>query len=411
MTVRIPLLAAMAANGAAGTLFAWSVLLPALGADLGRDPDDLGVVFSAALVAFALAMLLGGRLVDRSGPRRATSVAGLLAGAGLALGAAAPGVATLVLGVGVLFGLGCGLTYLGVVSWASTAHAPGRTTEVALVVAAYAAGPVAAAPVAAVVANEAGWRAALALAAVVVPGAILLGGRGLPVRVAASPVGAPAGRHPDGRHPDDRESSGTAAGPVGDTRALAALWLMFLGGVLPGLLAFAYAVPVATERGLSAATAGLVVSAMAAGNLAGRLLPPVVTGRFGLLPVLWAATAVLAGAVVVLGWWTAPGVVLVGLPVLTLQYGLVSALLPAATRLVTVPARFATAYGRVFSSFGVAGIVGPYLGAVLHRGADGYTDGFRASLLAAGLAAGALGVYQWRLRAWGDVRSRGVPPH
>lgn len=391
----------MAANGAAGTLFAWSVLLPSLGEDLGRDPDDLGIVFSAALVAFAVAMLFGGRLVDRSGPRRSTVIAGALSAAGLAIGAAAPGVATLVVGVGVLFGLGCGLTYLAVVSWASTAHAPGRTTEIGLVVAAYAAGPIAAAPVAAAVADRLGWRAALVLAAVAVPGAILLAGRGLPARVAGVPL--------DATRAEPRP--GAQVEPAGDTVALIALWLMFLGAVVPGLLAFAYAAPVATERGLSSTAAGLVVAAMAAGNLAGRVLPSAVTSRFGLLPVLWGGTVGLGGVVVVLGWSTAPALALVGLPALALQYGMVSALLPAAARLVTAPTRFATDYGRVFSSFGVAGVVGPYVGAALHGEGDGYAGGFRATLLAAGLAAVALGVYQWRLRARADLPSQDAPQH
>lgn len=68
--VLVPLAAATAANGAAGTLFAWSVLLPAVESDLGVSRSTAGTVFSAALVVFAAAVLLGGRAVDRQGPQR-----------------------------------------------------------------------------------------------------------------------------------------------------------------------------------------------------------------------------------------------------------------------------------------------------------------------------------------------------
>jgi hypothetical protein len=79
---------------------------------------------------------------------------------------------------------------------------------------------------------------------------------------------------------------------------------------------------------------------------------------------------------------------------------------------VSGDARFATAYGRVFSSFGVAALVGPAVGAALHDGADGYADAFRVSVLGAVLAVVALAVYQRRLRLGGSgfPRVRRWPP-
>jgi OFA family oxalate/formate antiporter-like MFS transporter len=130
VTGRVPLLAATAANGAAGTLFAWSVLLPSLSAELDVTVDELGVVFSTGLVAFAAAMVLAGRLVDRRGARSAVVLAGLLSGCGLALAAVGGSLPTLVLGVGILLGGGSGLTYLGVVAWATTVRGPAPSRPV-----------------------------------------------------------------------------------------------------------------------------------------------------------------------------------------------------------------------------------------------------------------------------------------
>jgi OFA family oxalate/formate antiporter-like MFS transporter len=377
-----PLASAVAVNAAAGTLFAWSVLLPALTTEFGLPAGELGMVFASALVVFSLAVLLSGGAVDRHGPRRATALAGVLSGCGLAVAAVAPSVLVLHLGIGVLFGFGSGLAYLGAVAWASTRGRLRRRDAIGVVVAAYAAGPVAAAPLGALGTERWGWRVTLAVAAAIVAGVTVLASRGLP-----GPMTAPL-----------RGAEPVTAGPIGDAIALAALWLLFLGTVVPGLLAFAYAAEIATERGVSSDTAGVVVAVMAVGNVAGRLLSTPLCTRVGLLAALWTSLGALVLALVALAWPSSGAVVVLSLPLLALQYGLVSALLPAAIREVSGEVRFGTAYGRVFSSWGVAGLVGPALGAALHDGADGYARSFQASLLGAMVAVLALIAYQRRLR-------------
>ena len=389
MTTRSGLASAVAVNVAAGTLFSWSILPPAVGADLGRSADELGIVFSTALLVFALAVLLGGAPVDRHGPRRATVVAGLLSGGGLALAAAAPAAAVLHVGYGLLFGLGSGLAYLSAVSWVSTRGPGGRTWQIAVVVAAYAAGPVVAAPLGTAGIDLWGWRPTLVVAAVGVCGASLVASRGLPGPLPPVPTGRPGGAAVD--------ESYRGVG-VGDGAALVALWLLFLGAAVPGLLAFAFAAQVATERGVPVEAAGVVVAVTAAGNLLGRLLPAPLTTRSGLLAAMWAGQAALLLAVGTLAWSSSAAWVVVGLPLLALVYGMVSSLLPAATRLVTPDVRFGAAYGRVFSSFGVAAVVGPATGATLHEDADGFARGFEASLAGVAVSVVAVSVYQWRLR-------------
>ncbi|HEX6249176.1 MAG TPA: MFS transporter, partial [Nocardioidaceae bacterium] len=262
----------MAVNGAAGTLFAWSVLLRPVSTDLDVPTDTLGTVFSLALVGFALAVLLGGRSVDRSGPRRGAAAAGLLSGVGLSVAATAPGPLLLHVGYGVLFGLGSGLAYLSAVTWASARAVGHRPLATSLVVASYAAGPILAAPVGAWAIDRWGWRPTLAAAGLGVALVSLVASRALP--------------GPSPAHRSER-----ASGPRPDGPGLAALWVLFLAAVAPGLLAFAYATEVARERGLSATAAAFVVSLMAAGNLAGRLLAAPLTHWVGVTAALWADLA------------------------------------------------------------------------------------------------------------------------
>lgn len=374
---RLPLLSAVAANAAAGTLFAWSVLVPALSAELGRPAVELGSVFSSSLVAFAVAVLCGGTAVDRQGPRRAMAVGGLLSGGGIAVGAAAGNVLFLHLGVGVFFGLGSGLTYLSAVSWATTRA--GGLWAVGVVVASYAAGPVVTAPLGSLAVDRWGWRTALVVAAITTGAVIVFASRGLPGPPEPSPTLA-------------RE----AEGPMGDAPALAALWWFSLGAFAPGLLAFANAAHVATERGVSPRGAGVAVALMAAANLAGRLCAASLVLRIGLWRALAADLGALALSLLALAWLPGAAAVVVGLSLLGLQYGLTSALLPTATQEVSREGRFGAAYGRVFSSWGVAGLLGPALGAALYDESRGYSRSFAASLGGAVIAVLALIVFRHR---------------
>jgi OFA family oxalate/formate antiporter-like MFS transporter len=273
------------------------------------------------------------------------------------------------------------VTYLSVVAWA-TAGAQGGAWVVAVVVAAYAAGPVLGAPLATLGVEHLGWRATLVTAGIAVAGVIWPGSRGIPARREV---------------PADRVTNG--AGELEDVGALVALWVLFLGMFTPGLLAFAHGASIAVERGISPGVAGGVVSLMALGNVGGRLLTAPLTTVLTLRGALWVTLVALALTLVLLAWLSSSTIVVLGLPILGVQYGAASALVPMATPAVSGEHRFATAYGRVFSSWGVAGVLGPTVVAALHEGGDEYMPTFKVSLLAVALAAPALVLVQRRLAA------------
>lgn len=183
---------------------------------------------------------------------------------------------------------------------------------------------------------------------------------------------------------------------MGDAPALAALWWFSLGAFAPGLLAFANAAHVATERSVTPRGAGIAVALMAAANLAGRLCAASLVLRIGLSGALAGDLGALVLSLSALVWLPGAAAVVVGLSLLGVQYGLTSALLPTATREVSRDGRFGTAYGRVFSSWGVAGLLGPALGAALYDESHGYSASFGASLGAAAIAVLALIVFLHR---------------
>jgi OFA family oxalate/formate antiporter-like MFS transporter len=310
-------------------------------ADVGLSSAGAAGVFATAIVVFSAVLLGLGPLQRRAGPRGLLIAAAALAAAGLLLAASARSAAVLWVAVAGLFGTANGLGY-GVAVGLPARVAHRRGTATGIVVAAYAAGPVLLGLVAPAALPAAGWRACLAVLALPVTALLGLAAVLAPARSAGSPP------------------RGTSAPP---RRPVVLMWLVFAGGCAPGLALFALAVPLAGDRGLRAA--GLAVAALAAGNLIGRVAAGWWSDRVGRLPAL--ATALVLGAVAVSCLLGPVGVVLAGFLGSGLAYGAVSALVPALTADRVGTAAFPVAYGRVFTGWGVAGLLAPLAGEPLLR--------------------------------------------
>ena len=319
------------------------MLLAALTRDFGTSGRVLAGPFSTAVACFALSVVAAGRAVDHYGPRRTSALAGVLSGTGLTVTALAQQLVLLHVGFGLLFGVGSGLAYSSVVTWASTRADAGAPGSVGLVVAAYAAGPVVAGPVVGLGAAAWGWRATVLLGAAVVTVVTVLASRMLP----DAPVGARSTPGPTAR--------GT------DLAASVALWLLFLSATAPGLFAFAYAAELAAQRELDQRLGGLAVASMGMGNLLGRLAADPLIARVGLRTALRIDVVLMGVALVALTSLSGQAAALLSLVLLALQYGALSALLPTAVRRVCDASRFGSTYGLVFSAWGLAGVLAPRL--------------------------------------------------
>jgi MFS transporter, OFA family, oxalate/formate antiporter len=349
LNVRL-VMAGVAANVGAGTLFAWSLVADQVAADVRVPSDTVSTVFAAALVTFTVVLLIMGRGLRRFGPRRLLVGAAVGAGGGLLLTASWHHPLALWCGIALLFGAANGIAYGVAAGLAARVPQPHRGMATGTVVAAYAAGPVLLGFIAVPALSAVGWRTCLAVVGLTAAGLLM---------VAASLVPA-----------STAEPSGPRGGS-GDCSwwLTASLWLIFAGGSAPGLMVFAHAAPLATARGLDAATAGWAVSTLAAGNLAGRLIAGWCSDRTGRLPALATALVASAACVGALAAPVPPGVVLVAYTGVGLAYGAVSALVPAATADRVGAPSFPHVYGRVFTAWGCAGLAAPVAGEPLVRAA------------------------------------------
>lgn len=96
-----------------GAIYAWSVFTPAL-KDAGWTNLQTQIVFATGLATFALVMVVAGRRLTTTGPRRLAAAGGITLGAGYLIASPSGGTEFWLvwLGVGLIAGAGIGLAYV-----------------------------------------------------------------------------------------------------------------------------------------------------------------------------------------------------------------------------------------------------------------------------------------------------------
>ena len=252
----------------------------------GLSPASIGLVLATFALVPMLLAVRGGQFVDRIGVRTPMLAGTALAAAGAGLCALVPHPAALALAAGTV-GLGTMAFHLGMQHCAGeVGGAAQRTANFNLLTLSFSASGIAGAPIAGIVVDQFGHRAAFGLAT-----ALLLG-----VWLAASRF--PFAAHLRGPEPDRRTPDASA--PPGSPAAADAFAL--LGAprlrrlLIASLLASAswdvyqFVLPLhAGSMGLSATAVGVAIAAFSAGSLSVRLVLPSLIGRMH--PARWMQAA------------------------------------------------------------------------------------------------------------------------
>lgn len=361
------LVASMLVTFVLGSVHAFSVLLVPLEQRLGLPRSEISLIYSVALVAITLAVLLGHRIYPRVASWWLAGGACLFAAAGLWLAAHATNWWLLLLGYSLAFGFANGIGYGYCLQLAARIMPEIRGLAMGAVTAAYALGSIAFARIFA-------WRIlADSLASALSTAAFAVAVCGI---AAASMLRLGRARY--GAAP-----AGFAAQPSRlDGARVAQFWLAYLSSVFAGLMAIGHAAGIALAKGAeprAAAGAAVMigVGSAAGGFLAGGLLDRLPVSRLLIgIPLLTA----LALAGIALG--DHPAAAIAWLAVAGFGYGSIIAVYP-----VAISACFGEqgprVYGYVFTAWGFAGLVAPWSAGWIYDTRAGYDP---AMLLAAGLA-------------------------
>jgi OFA family oxalate/formate antiporter-like MFS transporter len=382
-----------------GAVYIWSVFqTPLLAQFPGWSETQVTLPAQLVIAVFAGAVILGGRVQDRLGPRLVGCVGGLILGIGLMLAgltdrfAEGPALTWLIGTYAVLGGLGIGMAYVCPVATCVKWFPDKRGLITGLAVAGFGAGAFFFAPLArALIGGGAYELFGIALFPLpqagvfdtfMVLGIIFLLAVVLGAQLLRNP---PPGYCPSGWTPSTAANqphqwADFTPGEMLRTPTFWLLWITYLAGSTAGLMVIMKAAPIWEAFSLSAAAeapvsqerfaaiasaAAMAVAVLALFNAAGRILWGRVSDSLGRKPTLILMFVLCALVLFALDWMRPYPLYLLGVSLIALCFGGYLALYPAITADYYGTRHIGVNYGLLFTAYGSGGLLGPFLAAVL----------------------------------------------
>jgi OFA family oxalate/formate antiporter-like MFS transporter len=388
----LPVIGGVCMNLALGTLYAWSVFVLPLEREFGWNRAQTSWVFTIAIVTFAASFILAGRIQDQKGPRICATIGGALVGLGFVLASFTTSLAYLYV-IFAIVGIGNGFGYATPTPVASKWFPDKRGLVVGLMVGGYGAGSAIFGPIATSLVAGMGWRPTFQILGALF---FVMGMIG-----AALLKNPPPGYQPAGWTPPQtgavaqRTARDFATGEMLRTPTFYALWVAYCLGTTAGLMTISQLVPFARSAGLSAAAATLVITIGAFGNAGGRILSGWLSDTLGRLTTL--RTMVLLSAITMPTWFALreqTTLFYVLAAVVYWCYGTQLSVFASTTADFYGTRNLGMNYGLLFSAWGVAGIIGPMIGAQVFDATGDYRYAFYAAGALALVAFGSLTLAQ-----------------
>ncbi len=385
-----------------GAVYIWSVFqTPLRGVFTGWTETQVTYPAQLVLAAFALAVIFGGRIQDKLGPRLVGTIGGIILGAGLILarytGNFSGGTALiwLLATFSLLGGVGIGMAYVCPIATCVKWFPDKRGLISGLAVAGFGAGAFFFAPLARALVSG-GYYQLFGANLFPLPqigvfntfmalGIIFLVAVVFGAQLLKNP---PAGYVPAGWTPP--QAAAGAAAPKADytptemlkTPMFWILWLTYFAGCTAGLQVIMKASPVwqsfsigaMTEIPVSkdifadiASTGAMAVAILAIFNAIGRIFWGKVSDSVGRKATLIIMFLICGGVMLGLDWMRAYPLYLAGACTIGLCFGGYLALYPAVTADFYGTKHIGVNYGWMFTAYGAGGLVGPFLAAYLMK--------------------------------------------
>ncbi len=373
-------------NLALGTLYGWSAFVAPLEKQFGWKRADTSMVFTIAVMVFALSFVVAGRIQDRIGPLYCSLAGGLLVSLGFYLCSYTTSLTYLFVCFGVIGGLGNGFGYATPIPVMAKWFPDKRGLAVGLAVGGYGAGSAIFGPLSQLVLiPKCGLPATFQILGAIflvmtMAGAFLL-------------KNPPPGYRPAGWAPAvaARSAAGAQEFTPGEMLRTPTFYLMWMGyalGCSAGLMVISQLVPFARSVGVAAAalsTMTLVVGAF--GNASGRILSGWMSDKLGRINVLRTMIGISMIAMPALNAVGGDvGLLYLAVFVVYWCYGTQLSVNGAAASDFWGTKNAGINYGILFTAWGVAGIIGPRIGGVLYDRYHNYQAAFYSAAALAAIA-------------------------
>ncbi len=373
-------------NLALGSLYAWSVFVAPLEKEFGWKRTDTSMVFTYAVVVFAISFILAGRLQDRYGPFWVSITGGLLVSIGFFLCAYTSSLNYLYICFGVLGGIGNGFGYATPIPVMAKWFPDRRGLAVGLAVAGYGGGSAIFGPLSNLyLIPNFGWRSTF----------MILGGIFLVMTMIGSFLlkNPPAGYKPPGWTPAPaaKAAATTYDFSPGEVLQTPAFWFMLVAyalGTSAGLMVISQLVPFARSQGIpSTALQTMTLLVGAIGNASGRIFSGWLSDTLGRLNTLRLMIAISAVAMPIL-YAVGSNVTLLYVMVFVVYYcyGTQLSVNASTTSDFWGTKNAGINYGLLFTAWGAAGIIGPRIGGKFFDKYHNYEYAFYTAAVLAAIA-------------------------
>ncbi|MEM2878728.1 MAG: OFA family MFS transporter [Candidatus Hadarchaeales archaeon] len=349
-----------------GTIYSWSVFRNPLQGTLGWNQFESSLPFTFFLFMFAILMPVGGRLIEKIGPRRTAILGGALVGSGWILGGVLPSMGPsllmMVLTYGIIGGAGVGIIY-GVPIAVSSRWVPERRgLAVGLTVMGFGLSPLITAPVARYVINSSGvlntfLYLGLVFFAALVFLSMLMVFPGKQVSAGAGVASA------SGMKPGEMLRTGTFYG----------VWLAYVLGTMGGFIAISLSSQYGENVvGLDSSMAAAATSLFAVFNGIGRPAFGSLCDKAGVrIGAVVSFVLILIASLTATQSSTLP-LYLLSFAILWFTFGGWLAIAPTATAGFFGLRNQSMNYGIVFTAYGAGALIGPSVAGYIYQATGAY---------------------------------------
>lgn len=332
-----------------GSVHSFSVLLPVIEETFRTSRTSASLTYSLALAALAAAVLLGHRLYSQVSPGKYVAGVGVIAAIGCILAGLSESLPMVWVGYSLLFGGANGLGYGYSLQFSAQAMPERKGFAMGAVTAAYALGAVVFPLPLSFALDTGGWSAALNLLAFSL---ILISSLSAVLLIKAQmSYGSGA----------DQDSSTATPG----WQTVTSLWFAYGFAVTAGLMAIGHATGIAKAAGADEQWIVAAPIIIAVSNMIGSLLCGVLHDKLSGRTILSILMLLTSGVLFTIAVFPHATITLAGLLLIGFTYGGTIAVYPA-----FISRQFGTGtgtiiYGKVFTAWAAAGLVGPGMAGLL----------------------------------------------
>ena len=379
----IILIASCLINLCIGALYAWSVFAAPMAEHLSAlngvtlTAADLSIVFSTANSIGFIAMIIGGFINDKLGPKWVIFAGGLLFGLGFVMCSFATSVAMLIVGFGLLCGIGMSFAYGCTISNSVKFFPDKRGLIGGIATASYGISSVLIPPIA----NALITRLSVTTAFMVFGVATII----IVCVFSFMVEKCPANFVPAGWTPPAPTGELKAAAPDKNWKQMLStpifyvMIIMLFFGANFGMMAISQASGIAQNMiGMTAAQAAIVVSVLALFNAFGRIIAGFLSDKIGRINTLTLVFIIAIAALMALYACGEGSVVLfyIGICLIGVCFGAFMGIYPGFTADNFGTKNSSVNYGIMFFGFSAAGLIGPQIMSSIYKSSGAYQPAF-----------------------------------